>query len=76
MDLTKKASRQNITRGSRTSYICGITDETNELYEDYKMMTHSTVRQQKQVSEGLPHLYNKEERRQKIPDIPYTVTSL
>ena len=37
VDLMKKASRQNIPRGCRTSYICGLTDETKELYEDYKM---------------------------------------
>ena len=35
--LIKKASRQNIPRGCRTRYICGLTDETKELYEDYKM---------------------------------------
>ena len=37
VDLIKKASRRNIPRGCRTSYICGITDESKELYEDYKM---------------------------------------
>ena len=37
MDPIKKASRQNISCGCRTSYICGITYETKELYEDYKM---------------------------------------
>ena len=37
VDLIKKASRQNIPRGCCTSYISGLTDETKELYEDYKM---------------------------------------
>ena len=37
VDLIKKASRQNIPCGCRTSYICGLTDESKELYEDYKM---------------------------------------
>ena len=37
VDLIKKASRQNIPRGCHTSYICGQTDESKELYEDYKM---------------------------------------
>ena len=37
VDLIKKASRRNIPRGCRTSYICGLTDESKELYEDYKM---------------------------------------
>ena len=32
VDLVKKSSRQN-----RTSYICGLTEEPKELYEDYKM---------------------------------------
>ena len=37
VDLIKKASRQNIPRGCRTSYICDLTDECKQLYEDYKM---------------------------------------
>ena len=37
VDLIKEASRQNIPRGCRTNYICGLTDEAKELYEDYKM---------------------------------------
>ena len=37
VNLIKKSSRQNIPRGCRTSYMCGITDESKELYEDYKM---------------------------------------
>ena len=37
VDLIKKAARQNIPRGCCTSYICGLTDETKDLYEDYKM---------------------------------------
>ena len=37
VNLIKKASRQNIPRGCRTSYICGLTDESKELYEEYKM---------------------------------------
>ena len=37
VDIIKKASRQNIPRGYHTSYSCGLTTETNELYEDYKM---------------------------------------
>ena len=37
MDIIKKASRYNIPRGCCTSYICGINDESKELYEDYKM---------------------------------------
>ena len=37
VDLIKKVSRQNIICGCRTSYICGLTDATKELYEDYKM---------------------------------------
>ena len=37
VDLIKKPSRQNIPRGCRTSYICDITDETKELYEDFEM---------------------------------------
>ena len=36
-DLIKKESRQNNPCGCRTSFICGITDETKELYEAYKM---------------------------------------
>ena len=36
-DLIKKASRQQIPRGCPTSYICGLTDESTKLYEDYKM---------------------------------------
>ena len=32
VDLIKKASRQNIPRGCRTCYICGLTDETKGLY--------------------------------------------
>ena len=37
VDLIKKASTQNFPRGCCTSYICGLTDETKELYEEYKM---------------------------------------
>ena len=37
VDLVKNASRQNIPRGCRTSYICGLTDKTKEVYEDHKM---------------------------------------
>ena len=37
VDLIKKASGQNIPRACRTIYICSVTDETKELYEDYKM---------------------------------------
>ena len=37
VDLIKKASRQNISRGCHTSYISGLTDESKELCEDYKM---------------------------------------
>ena len=37
VDFIKKTSRRNIPRGFRTRYICGITDESKELYEDYKM---------------------------------------
>ena len=37
VDLVKKASRRNIPRGCRTSYIYGLTDESEELYEEYKM---------------------------------------
>ena len=37
VDLVKKASRQNISRGFRRSYIRGLTIETKLLYEDYKM---------------------------------------
>ena len=33
VDLIKKASRWNIPRGYRTSYICGLTDESKELYD-------------------------------------------
>ena len=32
----KKASCRNIPRGCRTSYVCGLTDETKELYEQYQ----------------------------------------
>ena len=34
--LVKKASCRNIPRGCRTSYVCGLTDETKELYEQYQ----------------------------------------
>ena len=37
VDLIKKASRQNIASGCCTSYICDLTDETKELYDNYKM---------------------------------------
>ena len=37
VDLIKKTSRQNIPCVSRTSFICGLIDESKELYEDYKM---------------------------------------
>ena len=30
VDLIKKASRQNIPHGCRTSYICGLTDKTKK----------------------------------------------
>ena len=37
VDIVKKVSRQSIPRVCRTSCICGLTDETKELYEDYKI---------------------------------------
>ena len=37
VDLVKNASRHNILRGCHTSYSCGLTDETKELYKGYKM---------------------------------------
>ena len=37
VDIVKKASRQNLPRGCRISYICDLTDETKELYKDYKI---------------------------------------
>ena len=37
VDFIKKASRHNIPHSCRTSYICGLTDESKKLYEDYKM---------------------------------------
>lgn len=36
VDLVKEASRNNIPRGCHTSYICGLNDESKELYEIYK----------------------------------------
>ena len=36
VSLVKKASCRNIPRGCRTSYVCGLTDETKELYEQYQ----------------------------------------
>ena len=49
VDIIKKASRQKIPRGSRTSYICGLTDESKE--------THSTVKQQKQATDSPTKLH-------------------
>ena len=37
LDLVKKASRQNIPRGCRTFYICGLTGDTKELYENSRI---------------------------------------
>ena len=37
VELIKKPSIQNIPSGCRTSYICGIPDESKELYEYYNM---------------------------------------
>ena len=53
VDLVDKPSRQNIHRGCRTIYICGLTDETKKSYmrttKCSSKMTHSTVKQQQQT---------------------------
>ena len=52
VDLIKKVSRQNIPRGWRRSYICSITDETKELYEDYKMQFENDLFNSKRTETG------------------------
>ena len=76
--LIKKASRQNIPRGCRTSYICGITDETNELYEDYKMQFQNDPFNSKTTETELPQDAHKTQTYNicmtKHSHFPYTST--
>ena len=65
VDLIKKASRQNIPRGCRTSYICGLTDESKELYEDYKMQFENDTFNSETTGTGNRLSYEVSEAQQK-----------
>ena len=55
VDLIKKASRQNIPRGCRTSYICGLIVESTELHEEYTMLfeNHPFNKETTETGNGL-----------------------
>ena len=36
VNLVRRSSNKNITRGCRTSYVCGLNDQSKEMYEDYQ----------------------------------------
>ena len=43
VSLVKKASCRNITRGCRTSYVCGLTDETKSSTSSTKNVLRATL---------------------------------
>ena len=36
VNLVRRASNKNIPRGCRTSYVCGLNDQSKDMYEDYQ----------------------------------------
>ena len=36
VNLVRRSSNKNIPRGCRTSYVCGIYDQSKDMYEDYQ----------------------------------------
>ena len=36
VNLVRRSSNKNIPRGCRTSYVCGLNDQSKEMYEDYQ----------------------------------------
>ena len=36
VNLVRRSSNKNIPRGCRTSYVCGLNDQSNHMYEDYQ----------------------------------------
>ena len=36
VNLVRRSSNKNIPRGCRTSYVCGLNDQSKDMYEDYQ----------------------------------------
>ena len=36
VNLVRRPSNKNIPRGCRTNYVCGLNDQSKEMYEDYQ----------------------------------------
>ena len=36
VNLVRRSSNKNIIRGCRTSYVCGLNDQSKDMYEDYQ----------------------------------------
>ena len=36
VNLVRRSSNKNIPRGCRTSYVCGLYDQSKDMYEDYQ----------------------------------------
>ena len=35
VNLVRRSSNKNIPRGCRTSYVCGLNDQSKDMYGDY-----------------------------------------
>ena len=36
VNLVRRSSNKNIRRGCRTSYVCGLNDQSKDMHEDYQ----------------------------------------
>ena len=36
VNLVRRSANKNIPRGCRTSYVCGLNDQSKDMYEDYQ----------------------------------------